>query len=292
MKNAGKILGLLLIVFAGFWLYKVFRGQIVLAQFFQFGFVKIHFYGVTLALAVLSAWAVTVKRATEYSIALQVAESVVFWVIIGGFIGARLWHVLTAWEFYAANPVQVFMIWNGGLAIYGAILGGLLVLLLSAKYYQAEQSIYDLLDWLVPGVVLGQAIGRLGNLFNYELFGYPTNLAWKMFVPENFRPETYQLVNFFHPLFLYEFLACVAIFLFLKKISSWQKNGKKLPAGTLFFSYLLLYNVVRFLIELLRVETTIWSGIRLNLAISLMLVLVSSLWLFLHLKKKPVLNEF
>jgi prolipoprotein diacylglyceryltransferase len=113
-----------------------------------------------------------------------------------------------------------------------------------------------------------------------------------MFVPPNFRPSEYQLESFFHPLFLYEMLAYLAIFFFLHKISFNKQNGKKVSDGTLFFSYLLLYNIVRFLIEFLRVDTTIWFSIRLNSAVSLGLILVSGLWLFCHLKKKPSLNEF
>jgi prolipoprotein diacylglyceryl transferase len=103
------------------------------------------------------------------------------------------------------------------------------------------RGILVLLDWLAPSVLLGQIIGRFGNLFNYEAFGYPAGLPWKMFVPEQFRPQELMSYQFFHPLFLYEALGNAIILFTLLKL------GKKLPSGRLFICYLLLYNMLKFI---------------------------------------------
>lgn len=137
-----------------------------------------------------------------------------------------------------------------------------------------------ILDWLAPSVVLGQIIGRFGNLFNYEAFGYPTNLPWKMFVPKNFRPVLFQNENFFHPWFLYEILGnLIILFLLFKVISKKYKNSSP---GYIVFFYLLLYNSLRFCLEFLRVDSTFIDSFRLNALVSLALVIIGGLCLIVY----------
>lgn len=261
-------------------LYAVFSSRLILQQTFSIGVLNIHYYGIIMALAVASAFYLALKRSSSFGLSRAKAEDTMFWLIIDGFIGARLYHVLSSASYYFQNPVDILKVWNGGLSIYGAVIGGLAVMFFAVKILHLKSYILNLLDWLTPSLLLGQIIGRFGNLFNYEAYGYPTTLPWRMFVPERFRPEVYQNINYFHPFFLYEALGNLLILMFLL---FWEKKSRKwapafagvVPTGRLFFSYLLLYNVLRFSLEFLRADSTFIYGIRLNAAVSLVLAVVA-----------------
>ncbi|MBX9837042.1 MAG: prolipoprotein diacylglyceryl transferase, partial [Silvanigrellaceae bacterium] len=216
-----------------------------------------------------------------------------FWLIIGGFIGARAYHVLSSINYYIGSPVDIFKVWNGGLSIYGALIGGFVALWVYRKFLNLNFSFLSILDWVTHSIILGQNIGRFGNLFNYEAFGYPTGLPWKMFVPEHFRPNQYQNINFYHPFFLYEALGNLLILIFLVL---WEKKNQKQDpsssgvalSGRLFFFYVLLYNTLRFSLEFLRIDSTFINGIRLNVISSLVLVVVSAAFIFYNAKYRKV----
>jgi phosphatidylglycerol---prolipoprotein diacylglyceryl transferase len=275
---------LILIIFLGYFLTSVFSGSWVLQQSFGVGPVTIHYYGIILALAVLGAFLLAKKRREEYGLEEKQAEDIIFWTIIGGFVGARLYHVISSVGFYLNNPTDILKVWNGGLSIYGAVIGGAIVLILASKIFNLKSSILNLLDWLVPSLLVGQIIGRFGNLFNYEAYGYPTNLPWKMFVPEQFRPAQYQNFNFFHPWFLYEVLGnlfiLVIVLIVSKRAFSQAGEGDNGSAGKVVFLYLLLYNVLRFCLEFLRIDSTFISGFRLNAVVSLIVFLIAAGVLF------------
>jgi phosphatidylglycerol:prolipoprotein diacylglycerol transferase len=260
----------LAIIVASFWgcfyfLRLVFSGFLILPQSFPLGPLTIHYYGIIMAIAVAAGFYFAVRRAKNYNIGESQAEDILFWTIIGGFIGARLYHVLSSAGYYYQYPIDIFKVWNGGLSIYGAVLGGIISLVICKKAVSCQLSSVSLLDWLAPCVLLGQIIGRFGNLFNYEAFGYPTGLPWKMFVPSNFRPQIYQNFNFFHPFFLYEILGNFLILLLLQKVFKFRRPG------SLFFFYVLLYNALRFCLEFLRIDSTFIYGFRLNALMSLIL---------------------
>jgi phosphatidylglycerol:prolipoprotein diacylglycerol transferase len=304
-KYAGVLLFLVLLVY---FLRQVFSGALILPQTFSIGPLTIHYYGVIMALAVAAAFYFAIKRSEQYGINPRLAEDLLFWLIIGGFIGARLYHVASSFGYYYIHPIDILKVWNGGLSIYGALIGGLITLWIYKKlstFWKSTEALakerslqlLTLLDWLAPSLVLGQIIGRFGNFFNYEAFGYPTNLPWKMFVPFRFRPITYQSFSFFHPFFLYEVLGNLVILFFLAKIEKFLSvKGKPYSAkasavakamadkspGKLFFSYLLLYNSLRFCLEFLRVDSTFIGVFRLNAIVSLVLVLIAACILLLY----------
>ncbi len=254
------------------WLFlrQVFLGNLILPQSFAIGSLTIHYYGLILALAVTSAFYLGLGRAVKYQIDKEQAEDLMFWVIIGGLVGARIYHVLSSFNYYWLHPVDILKVWNGGLSIYGAVLGGIISLMILKKLLPIRYSIFAILDWLAPSVVLGQIIGRFGNLFNYEAFGYPTNLPWKMFVPQSFRPEQFVNNNFFHPFFLYEALGNILIVCFLLNL------GKSRRPGKVVFLYLLLYNALRCGLEFLRIDSTFIFSLRLNAIVSLALIILSA----------------
>lgn len=280
-EKARYILILLFLVAMIYFLRQVFLGSLILPQYFNIGPLTIHYYGIIMALAVAAAFYVALKRSQKFGIDSQLAEDLLFWLIVGGFIGARLYHVFSDIGYYRIHPVDAFKVWNGGLSIYGAVIGGLITIWIYKKLSNFNFQISSLLDWLTPSIVLGQIIGRFGNLFNYEAFGYPTGLPWKMFVPPQFRPYPYQSFNFFHPFFLYEVLGNLVILFLLLKIEKFQISG-----GILFFSYLLLYNSLRFCLEFLRIDSTFIVVFRLNAIVSLVLALYAAASLFLLKKLK------
>ena len=273
-----------------FGLYYVFSGSVVLPQSFSLGPLTVRYYGITMALAVGAGWWLALKRAVRFGVTTAQADSLLQWLVLGGFIGARLYHVASSWQYYWQHPVDIFKVWQGGLSIFGALLGGFVIvvifvfkgnLLVGSSDHTTPKPSYlrrgtgeralHLLDWLIPSVVLGQIIGRFGNFFNYEAFGYPTRLPWKMFVPIQFRPEQLVQSAFFHPLFLYEALGSLLILCVLLLLS----KRKNLAAGNLFFLYLFLYNALRFVIEFGRVDSTfLWGIIRLNNLTSAVLCMV------------------
>lgn len=302
-----------------FFLKKAFSGEIILQQNFSLGFITIRYYGVTMALAVFTGWVFAISRAKKLGIGRAELENLLTWLVVGGFLGARLYHVFSSISFYAQNPLEIFQVWHGGLSIFGALIGGFLVLLwksgvilnlrvrhsstkagfqnLKIKLFRQELNttvyksdkikyLYSILDCLTPSVVLGQIIGRFGNLFNYEAFGYPTNLPWKMFVPENFRLDGLVAYKYFHPLFLYEAIGNFIILFFLLGLEKNRQSTSK--TGIVFASYIFLYNLLRFFIEALRVDSAFIGGFRLNMVVSASLCLISGLWLssyFLRLYK-------
>lgn len=280
--NMKKVLaGTIVVLVVAFFLNRVFSGQIILPQYFHVGPLTIHYYGIIIALAAASAFYLAVRRAPRYGVELKQAEDILFWVIVGGFIGARLYHIFSSIGYYWVHPIDVFKVWNGGLSIYGAVLGGIITLWALKRIFNfsavakamADKQflIFNLLDWLAPSVVLGQIIGRFGNLFNYEAYGYATNLPWKMFVPLQFRLPPFWNLAFYHPWFLYEALGNTIILLILLRLSRSRR-----PAGWVVFSYLLLYNALRFSLEFLRIDSTFLGPLRLNALASLVLVLVSA----------------
>ncbi len=262
-------------IFLIFCLSEIFSGNWVLPQSFSIGPLTIHYYGLTMALAVAGGFFVAVRRAKKYGLNDASAENILFWIAIGGFIGARLYHVASSYEYYAAHPADILKVWNGGLSIYGAMLGGFLTLWIYKRVISYQLSIINYLDWLTPSLILGQIIGRFGNLFNYEAYGYPTNLPWKMFVPLQFRPEPYLNNNFFHPFFLYEILGNLVILIIIFSL-------EKLKVGRLFLWYLLLYNTLRFALEFLRTDSVFIGAIRQNAVVSLILVVVSAAGLIIY----------
>lgn len=239
---------------------------------FYLGPVRIHYYGLFLAIGIFCAWVVALKSAPRFNIVKSAVESVLPWLVLGGFLGARLYYVIFSWDYFGKHLSEIFAFWHGGLAIYGGMIGGTIAAVVYAKLRGLR--IISFLDLLVLGLPLGQAIGRLGNFFNQEAFGQPTNLPWRMYVAPAFRPHEFLNERFFHPTFLYEALWDIGIFfallLFIK--------GKP---GILVGSYLILYSLGRFFIESIRLDSFFISGIRVDQITALVAVLIGTGIIFL-----------
>lgn len=261
----------ILVVTIFVFLSQVFNGRIELPQELGYSFFRLRYYGVFLALGIVAAYLYTYKKFNKYNVTQAEFEGLALWVIVFGFFGARIYHVVSEFGLYLESPMQIFRVWQGGLSIYGAIIGGLFGIIFYL-YRQGQLSRFgNFLDLLTPSLIIGQMIGRLGNLFNYELYGYPTTLPWKMFVPMEFRTGGYISFKFFHPLFLYEIILNFIILLIL-----WKFSNKFLKTGQLFLTYLFLYNIGRFFLEFLRIDSVYWGNLRINAFVSLGIVIVCS----------------
>jgi len=165
-----------------------------------------HPYGLLISLGLLAGLAVAWWRKKVYGITQNDLENLFILTVPLGIIGARIYHVLDKWSYYSQNPGQIFAVWNGGLGIYGGVLGGLVGLGIFLRIKNFKLKILNLLDFLMPSLAIGQAIGRWGNFFNHEVFGPPTTLPWGWYIPANLRPEMWKNYSFFQPTFAYESL--------------------------------------------------------------------------------------
>jgi phosphatidylglycerol:prolipoprotein diacylglycerol transferase len=211
------------------------------------------------------------------------------WLVIAAIPCARLYYVAFEWDKYAQNPAELFAIWHGGIAIHGAILGGLVASLIFARLNRV--SFWQLADLVAPSLILGQAIGRWGNFFNSEAFGRPTDLPWKLYIPPAQRPVGYTQFDYFHPTFLYESLWNLGVFaLLLTLFFRGLKAKPPLKVGTLFLIYLIAYSLGRFWIEGLRMDSLMLGPLRMAQMVSLTGIAIGSLglvWLYVWNRSLP-----
>lgn len=257
----------LLGTFLVFYVIPAFRGELHVQSDIIFGPVRIHLYGLVLAMAIILAWLLGTKLAPSFGLTSRQVDEALLWVVIGGFLGARAYFVIFFWDYFRENPQDILAIWKGGLAIYGAIIGGLV----GSVWYTRKAGIasWKFLDLVALTLPLAQGIGRWGNFFNQEAFGYPTTLPWRMYVSPAFRPSEYLAAQFFHPTFLYESLWNVGVFLVLLFLLSEAKSR----TGVLLGSYLILYSLGRFFIEGLRLDSFMAGGFRVDQITSLVMMI-------------------
>ncbi|MEI6596863.1 MAG: prolipoprotein diacylglyceryl transferase [bacterium] len=238
------------------------------------GPINIYWYGFFILLATLAALTTSLYLAKFYNIKSDIIIDLAFWLIIGGIIGARIYDIFLEWPYFLNHPLDIFKIWQGGLAIHGAILGGALALWLYTKKH--HQNFWQLAAIAVTGLPLAQAIGRMGKYFNQELFGYPTDLPWGMPINIIHRPWQYLNYDYFHPAFLYEAIGSFIIFLILIFFQIWLIKKQKLSKPSYILcviNYAILYSLLRFSLEFIRIDATpIIFGLRFPQIVSLIVI--------------------
>lgn len=242
-------------------------------------------YGLTMGTAIaVSVFVLGKIRKKYYSdvISDKMLYDLSFWLIIGGILGARLWFVILNWTYYSIHLDQILLISQGGISIQGAIFGGVLTgLIYVKKHHLCFFKIADLFALVLP---IGQAIGRWGNFFNSEAFGKPCDLPWKLYIPPFNRPLQYFYNEYFHPTFLYESIANVVVFLILYFVLRKKFENK---SGAIFFSYLILYSIVRFFIENIRVDSVLnILSIPVAVIVSVVFAICGGVGLFIIMNKK------
>lgn len=235
---------------------------------------NIFYYGFFIVCGILLGSLLVFKLADKYQLDKNLVIDSAFVVVLSAIAGGRIYHVFLEIAYYLENPLNIFMLWRGGLAIHGAIIGGLLAIFFFARKHKLN---YILLAALyTPALALGQAIGRWGNYFNQELFGKPTDLAWGIPIEVSRRVAGYYKHAYFHPTFLYESLGNLLILLVLLLVHR-QFIKKDLKAYSLIIAvYLGLYSILRFSLEFLRIDVTPeFLGLRLPQIASLILIAIS-----------------
>jgi len=250
--------------------------------FFSFGPFHVYYYGLIVATAILVAVFYAQSRySNKPKLKNEQLNELFFYLVLFAIIGARFYHVLFFnWAYYQHHFLEIFQIWQGGLAIQGAILASIFTLIFWSKKYQL--SFYRLSDWLAPALILGQSIGRWGNYFNQELFGKPLEAWYAIPISLENRVAGFENFTYFHPTFFYESILNFCLFLVLYFLSK-----KKLPLGIITWTYLGGYSLIRFVLEFVRIDPTpLLFGFRLPQVVSAVVFLLASYMLYLKLKKE------
>jgi phosphatidylglycerol:prolipoprotein diacylglycerol transferase len=256
------------------------------------GLITIRWYGLLIAIAVLIGVSFSQFLASRRQIDPNLIGDLAIWLVIAAIPCARLYYVIFQWHEYAQNPEDIIAIWKGGIAIHGAILGGILATTIFAKLNRV--SVWQLTDLLVPSLALGQAIGRWGNFFNSEAFGRPTNVPWKLYIPSAQRPIGYQQYEFFHPTFLYEsiwnlLVFGLLVFLFFRGLNHFNR----LKIGSLTLIYLIAYSLGRLWIEGLRMDSLMLGPLKMAQVVSFTAIALGIFGLiWLYRLKKPLPDVF
>lgn len=240
--------------------------------------VEIYWYAIIMVSAMVIAILMFKKRDGLYKIKFSEILDLLIYLIPISIISARLYYVLFKLDYYIANPIEILNTRNGGMAIYGGVIGGAITCMVFCKIRKIN--LLDLIDYIVPGLVLGQVIGRWGNFINVEAYGTKTNLPWRMGIYEFGK---YMEV---HPTFLYESLACFIIFLILILLKN-KRNFK----GQIALTYLALYSLERSFVEGLRTDSLMLGNIRISQALSIMIFVISTITFIVVKSLKISINK-
>ncbi|MFT4213849.1 MAG: prolipoprotein diacylglyceryl transferase [Microbacterium sp.] len=256
----------------------------------QIGPVTIHFYALCILTGIVVAALITNRRLTKRGAEPWVVIDICLLAVPLAIVGARIFHVVTHWGFYFGEGTDfwaVFRVWEGGIAIYGALIGGAVGAWLGCKWTGIR--FWSFADALAPGLLLAQAIGRIGNWFNQELFGLPTDLPWGLEIdyPNAAWPVGLPEGTLFHPTFLYEVIwngLGVLVLLWLGK-----RFG--LQWGRLFAVYLIWYSAGRIVWENIRIDPSqVILGLRTNVWMAIAGVVVGLVVLFVQKRRHPGLE--
>ncbi|HEY8418729.1 MAG TPA: prolipoprotein diacylglyceryl transferase [Limnochordales bacterium] len=249
----------------------------------QIGPLQVRWYGFLIAFSFIPGFYLAAAEARRKGINPDLLYDFGFLAGVSGFVGARLAYVLQNLRHFLAEPARIVAVWEGGLSMHGVIIGGLLATIYFARKIRVP--FFTFADVVFPALPLGQALGRWGNFFNQELFGYPTDVPWKMYVAPEYRPARWAAEAYFHPTFLYESLwnlATVGLLL-------WYRRRPAAREGDVLFLYLAVYSLGRFWVEFFRIGTPVVAGLTLAQLVSLLVIAASGLWLVFR-NRQPLKN--
>ena len=252
-------------------------------EIFHLGWFRLKWYGLLIATAVLIGVNLSIRLGKLRNIDAETIADLAICLVIGAIPAARLYYVIFEWPTYAPHPENIIKIWEGGIAIHGALIGGSIAAIIFAKFKRI--SFWQLADVVAPSVALGQAIGRWGNFFNSEAFGSQTDLPWKLCIP-----RAINACEYVHPTFLYESLWNLLVFSILIWLFSDDNRHHRLKAGSIFLVYLIAYSIGRFAIEGLRTDSLMFGALRMAQMISLAGIGIGSiglLWLYIRQRNLP-----
>ena len=245
---------------------------------FRFGPLEIHWYAICIVTGMVLAVWLAIKEAPRKG---MTSDDIIDFILLAfpiAILGARLYYVVFQWSYYSQHPDEIIAIWNGGIAIYGALLAGALVLLVFS--YRCKINAYDFLDIAAPGVMLAQSFGRWGNFFNQEAYGKA--VAQLNYLPKFIRDQMYIEGSYRVPTFLYESLWNLLGFAII--ISLRHRQGL-LKRGEVAWFYLVWYGCGRFVIEGLRTDSLMLGSLRVSQWLSLVLVILGLVMTYYGRKK-------
>ena len=254
---------------------------------FTIGNIEIRWYSIFIAISVLIAYIMIMSECSRFKIKKEFAFNMIFWTLVFGIIGARLYYVLFNLSYYKTNPLEILMIWKGGLAIHGGIIFGLITLTIYCRKYNMK--VGKMLDIVVVPLILGQAIGRWGNFFNGEAYGsivdYHT-LADIKIIPQFVIDNMYINGSYHLPMFYFESLWCLLGFIILLIL----RRRKYIKEGQIFGFYLIWYGIARSIIEIFRTDSLMLGNIKVAIVISILMVIVGIIIESIQ-SRKPKLDE-
>lgn len=239
------------------------------------GFLDIFWYGIIIAGAVLIGFIITLQLAKKRQVNANHIYNLLFWIIIFGLIGGRIGHIIGEWAYYRTSPAAIIKIWDGGLAIHGVILASALTAYI---YGRAKRiSFWKFSDLIIVSLPLMQSIGRWGNYFNQELFGKPTNAAWGIPIDIAKRPAGFEQYTYFHPVFLYESLLMLVVFIIM--IVLFRKGDMKI--GQLTLLYFIVFSSIRFSLDFFKIDMLAIGPLLLTQWLSIVLFIgAMAIWLW------------
>ena len=270
------------------------------SELLNIGPIYIRWYGFLISFALFFGLFLSKKLAKSRGVNPEYINKLLPSLVLSSIVGARIYYVIFEYRLFSGNNFftsiyflnlkiklpSFLAIWEGGIAIHGALIGGFISLLIFCKSNKLHFK--TILDLIIPSLILGQSVGRWGNFFNNEAFGLPTNYPWKLFIPIQNRPMEFANYEFFHPTFLYESLWNLIIFFILIYIFKRQTKINSVKPGLISCIYLITYSFGRFWIEGLRTDPLCLGGyppfceggLRIAQFISIFLFSSGLIWLY------------
>ncbi len=234
------------------------------------GFISIHVYSLFLFVAMICGSFLAIREAKKQGIEEDFIINLLFYAIIFGIIGARIYFVMFHFDYYSSNPLDIFKIWEGGLAIHGGIIAAIITIYIYCHKYKVE--LLKTLDILVVGLIIAQAIGRWGNFFNGEAHGPETTLAYltSLHLPQFIIDGMYINGSYYIPTFFFESVFCLIGFIILIIL----RKNKNLKIGQLTSFYLIWYGLIRFFIESFRTDSLMLFSFKIAQIVSIIMIII------------------
>lgn len=241
----------------------------------KIGSITIYWYSIMILIGFLTATCIIQKEAKKFNIKKSIITDMLFYAIVIGILGARIYYIIFNLDYYSQNIPDIFKVWEGGLAIHGGIIAGAIFIIVYTK--KKNLNTLKILDICVPGLLIGQAIGRWGNFFNQEAHGPITSIEHLKYLPKFIQKGMYIEGNYYMPTFLYESILCIIgliiILIIRKKI--------KIKNGQITGFYLIWYGIIRAIIESFRTDSLMLIGLKQAQIISIIMI---GIGLFLIIK--------
>ena len=246
------------------------------------GIISIHWYSIIIFVAILIGSNLAIKEAKRYGYEEDFVVNLLFLGVILGIIGARIYYVIFNFDYYKYNLIEIFKVWNGGLAIHGGIIAGFITIAIIC--YKKKVNLLRILDYLVVGLIIAQAIGRWGNFFNGEAHGPATTLAYLegLHLPQFIIDGMNIGGNYYIPTFLYESVWCLIGFIVMIIL----RRRKFMKVGYLTSFYLVWYGIERFYVEGMRTDSLMFLTLKVAQIVSLCMIVIGFIVFIYSFRKK------